>query len=230
MDLDVLQQKLGVRFKDQELLKSVLVHPSMQSRDVKDVKSPWDKLEWIGDAIVALAIRSKLVATRPLYDMGELVRLKDYLIGNEIMAEVCNEICLLDHMVIHKTERSNGGFRLRANSFEVLIGALFLDQGYEAAAQLACKLLMPKAKSAVLPPPNPKSVLQHKTKQRYGVSHPTYRVLSEQGGRVTVGIYLHEVMLGQGSGKSKKRAEAKAAEEALKRQTDWPRGTWPKAP
>ena len=152
-----------------------------------------------------------------------LTNLRSLLVNKKNFSDVGKEIDLGKYLKLSKGEEESGGRNnpsLLADSFEALVGALFLDQGMDAVKAYVNPILLPKAevfmKENALK--DPKSLLQEMIQSRKHNS-PRYKVLSEKGPAhakiFTVGVYLDDELLGQGAGRSKQEAEEEAAEIAL---------------
>lgn len=211
-------------FKNKKLLEEALTHRSYLN-EVRIKLSSNERLEFLGDSVLSLLVSGYLFEKYQNLDEGMLTNLRSLLVNKKNFSEVAKEIGLGRHLLLSKGEEESGGRNnpsLLADSFEALVGALFLDQGMEAVEKFVNPILLPRAevfmKTNALK--DPKSLLQEMIQSKKHNS-PRYNVLSETGPAhakiFTVGVFLEDELLGQGEGKSKQEAEEKAAEKALEK-------------
>ena len=209
-------------FKNKRLLEEALTHRSYLN-EVKIKLSSNERLEFLGDSVLSLLVSDYLFDKYKNLDEGMLTNLRSLLVNKKNFSDVAKEIDLGRYLKLSKGEEESGGRNnpsLLADSFEALVGALFLDQGMIAVKNYVNPILLPKAevfmKENALK--DPKSLLQEMIQSRKHNS-PRYKVLSEKGPAhakiFTVGVYLDDELLGQGAGRSKQEAEEEAAEIAL---------------
>ena len=209
-------------FKNKRLLEEALTHRSYLN-EVKIKLSSNERLEFLGDSVLSLLVSDYLFDKYKNLDEGMLTNLRSLLVNKKNFSDVGKEIDLGKYLKLSKGEEESGGRNnpsLLADSFEALVGALFLDQGMIAVKNYVNPILLPKAevfmKENALK--DPKSLLQEMIQSRKHNS-PRYKVLSEKGPAhakiFTVGVYLDDELLGQGAGRSKQEAEEEAAEIAL---------------
>jgi len=209
-------------FKNKRLLEEALTHRSYLN-EVKIKLSSNERLEFLGDSVLSLLVSDYLFDKYKNLDEGMLTNLRSLLVNKKNFSDVGKEIDLGKYLKLSKGEEESGGRNnpsLLADSFEALVGALFLDQGMDAVKAYVNPILLPKAevfmKENALK--DPKSLLQEMIQSRKHNS-PRYKVLSEKGPAhakiFTVGVYLNDELLGQGAGRSKQEAEEEAAEIAL---------------
>lgn len=215
---------VGLTFTDESLLQQVFVHRSYLNEHRSFPLDHNERLEFLGDAVL------ELVATEYLYKRfdnpeGELTNWRSALVRGEMLAKIAAELGMNDYLLLSKGEqRSEGKARnlILANAFEAFVGALYLDQGYAAAQRfLEAKLLsrLDEVLSQRLHI-DAKSDLQEKSQELLG-STPSYSILATSGPdhdrQFTVGVHLRSVLVGQGEGRSKQKAEQAAASAALAR-------------
>lgn len=220
--LTTLQEDLGVTFNDQALLQQVFVHRSYLNEHKGFSLDHNERLEFLGDAVLELAVTDHLYRTYPNAE-GELTAWRSSLVKGEQLAEVARSLKFPDYLLLSYGEAKSGGREkgyLLANAFEAFIGALYLDRGYEACADFIDKhvlSLLPDIISRKLYI-DPKSQLQEFAQEKFSQT-PTYQVISEEGpdhAKVfTVGVVVGEKVIAQGSGGSKQAAQIAAAEAAL---------------
>lgn len=219
-----LENIISIKFHREELLKEALTH-----RSYINEKPNWrlphnERLEYLGDAVLELAVTEKLFQKFTKEAEGKLTVLRAALVNYQMLARVAEEINLKDFIFMSKGEsRDNGKARdvILSNAIEALIGAIHLDQGFDSASRFIDKFIM-KHLSGILENESykdSKSKLQEIAQEKYKVT-PTYHVLDESGpahDRIfKVGVYLDKKLISEGSGTSKQEAEIEAATHALR--------------
>jgi len=183
-----------------------------------------ERLEYLGDAVLELAVTEMLYQKYPQYDEGQLTVFRASLVNFQMLAEVAKQIDLHKWLLLSKGEaKDNGRARdvILANAIEALIGALYLDGGYAIARKFVEHFVMPHLQGVIAEGSyrDAKSMLQEKTQSDLKVT-PMYKVLDESGPDhqkfFTVGVYFGEKLIAKGGGFSKQDAEVEAAKEALK--------------
>jgi len=218
------EKKIDASFKDKDLLKQAFTHRSYINENPGATLSHNERLEFLGDAVLELIVTDFLYKKYSHYTEGELTAVRSALVNAVIIAEVAGSIGINDYLLLSKGEaKDNGKARqyILANTYEALIGALYLDQGYARVDQFVGKTLLPRTEEIVSKKlwRDAKSLIQEKAQEFVQVT-PLYKVLHESGPdhdkHFTVGIYFGKEFIAQGKGKSKQEAEHKAAEAALK--------------
>jgi ribonuclease-3 len=218
------EKKIGISFKDKNLLKQAFIHRSYINENADTGLSHNERLEFLGDAVLELIVTDFLFKKYPSYTEGELTSLRSALVNAVIVSEIAFKIGINDYLLLSKGEsKDNGKARqyILANTFEALIGAIYLDQGYKVADKFLNKILLPHTEEIVAKKlwRDAKSLVQEKAQEFVGFT-PLYKVLNETGPdhnkHFTVGIYFGPDLIAKGKGKSKQEAEQKAAEVALK--------------
>lgn len=213
---------LGLPFNNLALLEEALTHRSYLNEH-KSARAHNERLEFLGDAVLELATTRFLFDTFPEKPEGDLTAYRAALVNTVSLARVAEDIGLNNLLFLSKGEaRDTGRARLiiLANAFEALLGALYLDQGYETAVAYLEKHLFPKLDGILETGAwqDAKSRFQEEAQEKKGIT-PSYKTLAEEGpdhARVfTVGVYLGEVEIARGKGKSKQEAEQDAAQNAL---------------
>ncbi len=222
MDIKELEKTLKVTFNNKDLLASALTHRSYLNENRGFTLPHNERLEFLGDAVL------ELIATRFLYDNyphpeGELTNFRSALVNYRMLSEIAKRMCLEDHLQMSKGEAKDTG-RARqvilADALEAVIGAIYLDQGYDVAKKFVEEEIIVELpgiinQGAYL---DPKSKLQEIVQEKVGVT-PAYQVLSESGPDhdkvFLVGVYLADKKVGEGKGPSKQEAEVAAAVNAL---------------
>ena len=215
-----IEKKLEVRFKNPRLLHTALVHRS-QLNESKETSSN-ERLEFLGDAVLEFIVSAALIRNHPAFDEGELTALRSNLVNTNSLAQAAEKLELGKSLYLSKGEEESGGRKnkaLLANTFESIIGAIFLDQGIPSCEKVVEALLLPKTKQALLHLKDPKSMLQEQI-QKGGQRTPIYRIISEEGPDhakiFTVGVFVNGNLLAKGTGMNKQEAEQEAAQQALK--------------
>jgi len=218
------EKKTKITFKDKGLLKQAFTHRSYINENSGTNLSHNERLEFLGDAVLELIVTDFLYRKYPSYTEGELTALRSALVNAVIISEIALAIGMNDYLLLSRGEaKDNGKARqyILANTYEAYVGALYLDQGYEAADKFVSKSLLTKTEEIVNKKlwRDAKSLVQEKAQEFVSVT-PAYKVLSESGPdhdkHFTVGIFFGRDLIAEGKGKSKQEAEQKAAEAALK--------------
>lgn len=223
-DLAALQQRLGTQFRDEALLRLALTHPSI-AHEQNTARPHNQRLEFLGDAILGAVLSQQLYEQFAEADEGLLTKSRAKLVNAASLAEHGRALDLGAHLRLSRGEEIMGG-RVRpsilADAFEALLGAIFLDRGFDAAREFILREFAGDYAELALPAgiENPKGELQEWLQAKSPVA-PVYELISAAGpdhDRDFVCAVLHEgVELAQGSGKSKKAAESDAAQTALKK-------------
>ena len=223
-DHDGLEKELGVSFNDKGLLTQALVHSSFLNENPGVFAESNERLEFLGDAVVGSAVAAELFSTYDSWPEGMLTAGRSSLVQGDTLARVAGRLGLGEHLQMGRGEEAAGG-RNRPNNlaatFEAVVGAYFLDQGYDAAADLVLRQLAPELSELTEPgaSPNPKSSLQEAI-QAQGQTAPSYRIVRVEGQdharRFTAEVVVDGVPIGTGTGSRKALAERAAADDALK--------------
>ncbi len=222
-DIQTFEGTLGFSFKDASLLRQAFTHRSYLNEHRGEVVGHNERLEFLGDAVLELISTHYLYENFPEQDEGELTAYRAALVNAITCAEIANDLEMNDYLLLSRGEaKDNGRARqmLLANAFEALVGAIYLDQGYDAARGFIEKNLFPKVDEIVKKKlwRDAKSAFQEKAQDAEGVT-PHYAVIRETGPdhdkQFIVGVYIKEAMIAQGTGKSKQEAEQEAARIAL---------------
>ncbi len=218
------EKKIKVVFKNKNLLKQSFIHRSFINENPGANLSHNERLEFLGDAVLELIVTDFLYKKYPNYAEGELTAVRSALVNAIIISEIAGNIGMNDYLLLSKGEaKDNGKARqyILANTYEALVGAMYLDQGYETVDKFITRTLLPKTEEIVNKKlwRDAKSLVQEKAQEFVSVT-PAYKVLQQVGPdhdkHFTVGIYFGADLIAEGKGKSKQEAEQKAAENALK--------------
>ncbi len=227
MDFLAAADKLGLTFKDLNLFEEAFTHRSYLNEH-KSAGNHNERLEFLGDAVLELSATRFLFEKYPAKPEGELTAYRAALVNTYSLADVAEALGFNDMLLLSKGERKDTG-RARqiilANAFEALLGALYLDQGYDAADAFLQTHLYPKLDSIIAAKSyqDAKSRFQEVAQEKKG-STPTYKTLREDGPdhdrEFVVGVFVAEKEIARGIGKSKQEAEQSAAKAALEK-TGW---------
>lgn len=224
MDLSVLETKLGLKFKNQDLLKQALTHRSYINENPGFQLGHNERLEFLGDAVLELATTEYLYNNFPKMAEGEMTSLRAALVNSSMTALVASRLQINDFLLLSRGEAKDigrGRQYILANALEAVIGAIYLDSGYAAARDFVIREIipeLPRIREEKLYR-DPKSRFQEEAQDKVGIT-PTYEVLWEWGPdhdkHFVVGVFLEKELVAKGEGKSKQEAQQKAADEALK--------------
>jgi len=224
LSLKKLQDKLSYSFKDPNLLVEALTHKSFVNENQDKGLKDNERLEFLGDAVLDLSISAYLIRQFPQAREGELSKLKAIIVSEPILSRIATDLHIGEYLFLGKGEEKSGGRKktsLLANAFEAVIGAIYMDGGFESARRVVEMTFAPYIDHIV----TRKQSFDYKTDlqeycQAHGHSLPVYKVVRETGPDhkkiFEVEIIIDGKPLGTGKGKSKKDAEQKAAKEALK--------------
>ena len=221
-----LESALGLKFRDPALLQQALVHRSLLNEQGGQPEDSYERMEYLGDAVLELTVSTELFRRFPLLDEGDLTKLRSSLVRGDSLAKVARRLNLGDFILLGKGEETTGGRErdsILAAAFEAVVAAVYLDQGYEQASQFVAQLLGPELEQISLqgdPLDNPKSGLQERV-QAIGLSTPKYRLASSEGPDhnplFTVEVLVDGEVAGTGQGGRRSDAEKSAARDALSR-------------
>lgn len=223
-DINKLEKKIGVIFKNSDLLKEALTHRSYLNENPRWNLPHNERLEFLGDAVLELATSNHLFKSFPGSPEGELTVYRAALVNYQSLAEVASDMSLDDYVLTSKGERKDQPKAMEvilANAMEAVIGAIYLDQGYDAAEKFISENVLVKLPEILESKSykDPKSELQEIVQEKFRVT-PSYQVLAEFGPahekEFTVGVYFgKDLPEAEGTGTSKQEAEVEAAKNAL---------------
>jgi ribonuclease-3 len=225
VDVEALQERLGVKFGRPELLAQAMVHRSYVNEAPDRSIQSNERLEFLGDAVLGCVIARWLYDRYPHLDEGRLTELRAYLVKGETLARVAERLGLGRFLLLGRGEDATGG-RTRplnlARTFEAVVGAMYLDAGFARTERWLLRVMRPELEGLGRGdlPTDAKSRLQHRVQLLFGVA-PQYRIVEAVGPdhakMFTVEAVVGGKVLGSGRGRSKRLAERQAAEEALAR-------------
>ena len=215
---------LGLEFDDISLLETAFVHGSFVSEFPGVFDESNQRLEFLGDAVLGLIVAQELLTRFPEWPEGRLTQVRASLVDGQSLSKIAARLGLGEWLVMGRGEIERGGSERRSNLadvFEALMGALFLDQGYDASRDFAVRVMgveLDLAGEAGAAQRHPKSLL-HEAAMERGYGPPVYETIDMDGPShdpiFTVQAMVNGVALGTGQGPSKKTAGAEAAMEAL---------------
>lgn len=218
-----LPDKIVTYFSHPDKAMPALVHRSyLNESSLYPVSN--ERLEFLGDAVIELWTSEKIYTLFPHFSEGKLTNLRSLIVRTESLAAVSTGLDLGKYLLLSRGEEKSGGREntaLLANTFEALIGALYLDGGFSAIDKFLTRFFLPQIKkqSAKKELKDPKSLFQEKAQEYYS-STPIYKILSTTGPEhkkyFVCGVFLAQHMLAEGTGHSKQEAEEHAAKNALK--------------
>ncbi len=219
-----LAESIGITFNDINILKQALTHssyvnenPALNSMDHNE------RLEFLGDSVVGLAVCDYLFRKFPTYQEGELTKIKSLVVSKPVLAELGRRLKLGDYLLLGHGEEVSGGRRrdsLLANAFESIVGAIYLDNDLDTVSAFVLSFLGEIIQNTL----DSKEHRDYKTNlQEYSQKHfkvtPRYKIVKTEGpdhARVYhVEVRLPNDILGVGQGNSKKEAEQMAARSAF---------------
>ena len=216
VDCSKLENSIGYSFRDKKLLQSALTHASA------DVGESYERLEFLGDAVLALAVSEHLFFEKPEDSEGDLTKCRAALVNETALAEVARDLELSEFLTLGRGERNSGGAdkpSILADVVEAIIGAVYVDSGFESAKSMVNRLLENSFQTVL----SGGGFKDFKTRlqecyHKKGISDIQYVVYKEEGpphDRVFyVKLYVDGEEIAQGQGRSKKTAEQKAAKQA----------------
>ena len=222
-DFNEFEKHIGVVFKDKDLLKQAFIHRSYLNEHPRTGLAHNERLEFLGDAVLELAVTDYLYQTFPDKTEGDLTSYRAALVNTGSISRGAQDLEMNRYLLLSKGEAKDTGKAreyILANTFESVIGAIYLDRGYGAAEKFITKYLLPYLKDILEHQlwQDAKSHFQEKAQERVGVT-PLYKVLGEAGPdhekEFTVGVFLKADLVAEGRGRSKQDAEQEAARQAL---------------
>lgn len=225
-DWKPFEETIGVTFKNYELLAQAFIHRSFLNENPRLGLDHNERLEFLGDAVLELAVTDYLYREYPNSPEGELTSYRAALVNAVSLAEAAVEISMNDYLFLSRGESKDMGKArsyILANAFEALIGAIYLDQGYPVAERFIANTLYKKTGDVIRKKlwKDSKSFVQEKAQEHVGFT-PSYKVVRETGPdhdkHFTIGIFFGEEKIAEGKGRSKQEAEQEAAKNALEKK------------
>lgn len=218
---EALEEVLGIHFQNPELLHLALTHRSYIYETAGEGLSSNERLEFLGDSILAFISAAFLYRAFPDLSEGELSDIRAILVKRDTLASFARDIQLGNYLLLGRGEQhSGGGQRVLASAFEAVLGAIYLDQGIETVRAFLLPRLEPLARNIVQKRlfKDNKSLFQELAQARDGIT-PSYRLVGQEGPshdrEFMVEVMLGTQVAGKGHGRNKQSAEQEAAYNAL---------------
>ncbi len=222
--IEDFQTLIGVKFTDTSLLERAFIHRSYLNEHPNAGLEHNERLEFLGDAVLELVVTDYLYRNYPNPE-GDLTNWRSALVKTESLAAVAEKLEIAQYFKLSRGE-AKGNARshslISANAVEAVIGAIYLDQGYEAAKKFITAHIVSRLPEILETGTwmDPKSKFQETAQEQFGLT-PAYRVMDESGPDhdkvFTVGVYVGDKLFGKGSGSSKQAAQQAAASKALEK-------------
>ncbi len=222
-DFTPFERSLGISFADKSILARAFTHRSYINENPRSGLEHNERYEFLGDAVIELIITDYLFRQYPTHAEGDLTAYRSALVNAIIMGEAANELGMNDYLLLSKGEQKDVG-RARqtilANAYEAFVGALYLDQGYEACVTFVTNSLIPRLPEIIKKKlwKDAKSLVQEEAQERLNIT-PSYKVVAETGPDhdkwFMIGIYFGDKKIAEGKGRSKQEGEQSAARAAL---------------
>jgi ribonuclease III len=222
-DFSQFESKAGVSFKNKDLLRQAFTHRSYLNENRGTNLEHNERLEFLGDAVLELIVTDYLYNKYPQTPEGELTSYRSALVNSMTLAQAATDLGMNEFLLLsHGESKDTGRARtyILANTFEAFLGALYIDQGYEATKDFIAKQIFHLIDEIVEKGlwMDAKSKFQEAAQDKEGVT-PSYKTIKEVGPdhdkRFTVGVYIGNELVVTGEGKSKQEAEQNAARKAL---------------
>ena len=219
--MHTLEEKLGYTFQNRSLLENALTHSSCANESRGKLQSN-ERLEFLGDSILGMVVADHLYRNHPDLPEGELTRTRAALVCEESLVVVAEELGLGQYLRLGKGEEAGGGRHrpsIRADAVEAVLAAVYLDGGIGSARKIIQKYILSREVTGLTKPRDYKTALQELVQRESG-QVLRYRLTGEEGPDhdkiFLVQVLLNGTVVGKGSGRSKKKAEQAAAEQAIK--------------
>jgi ribonuclease III len=221
-DIAELEKKIKIKFNNPKLLQQAVTHRSYLNENRGYELDHNERLEFLGDAVLELVVTEYLYNNFPNPE-GELTNWRASLVNKDMLASVSRSLEVGDFLLMSRGESKDTGRAreyLLANALEAIIGAIYLDQGYDSPKKFILDNIVVQLERVIREKLylDPKSLFQEESQDKVGIT-PNYRVISETGPdhnkKFVVGVYLEEEEVAQGEGASKQEAQRNAAKNGL---------------
>lgn len=221
-ELDALQSAIGYTFADRSLLVQALTHPSYLGEHKE--QSSNQRMEYLGDAVLELAVSTYLYSRLPAKAEGELSRIRAAIVSEQPLSVAAREIDLGRYLYLSQGERTSGGAEkasILSDALEAVFGAIYLDSGFEPACAAVLRLMDARMEDITA---HCGEAVDHKSRlqelvQQHGAARIEYREEAQHGPAhdrsYTFSVWINGKMCGSGSGKTKKAAQQEAAGSAF---------------
>jgi len=222
-NFEELEKKLGITFKNKDLLTQAFTHRSYLNENPDFKLEHNERLEFLGDAVIELIVTSHLYKEYPEKAEGELTNWRAALVNAKMMTSVAEDLGFNDYLLLSRGETKEVGKArayILANTFEALLGALYLDSGYSPCDEFIKKYLFKNLVGIIKDGSykDSKSKFQEEAQEKVSIT-PNYKVVKESGPdhdkKFVVGVFLGAELIAEGQGSSKQEAEEDAATVAL---------------
>jgi len=225
MEIEKLEEKISIKFKNKDILRQALVHRSYLNENRDFELDHNERLEFLGDAVLELATTEFLFKNFSNPE-GELTNFRAALVNSNMLAVIANELGLEEYLLMSRGEKKDTGKArqyILANALEAVIGAIYIDQGYRKAKKFVGDNFLVKMEDVLDKKlyQDPKSKFQEHSQEIEGTT-PSYKVMKEWGPdhdkHFVIAVYLGDEKVAEGEGTSKQLAQMKAAEAGLKKK------------
>lgn len=222
-EISEIEHALGYSFKNKQLLLEALTHRSFSHENPQITQTCNERLEFLGDSVLGLAVVEYLFKTMEDYSEAAMSKIKSYIVKESILSETALKISLGRYIKFGKGEEENKGCEKKsilADAMEAVFGAVYMDSGYESASMVVVELLKDKLDAAIHSENflDFKTDLQNECQMKFNIL-PEYKIIKQEGKdhqRIfTAEVFINSKSFGKGKGRSKKEAETTAAKEAL---------------
>ena len=223
VDTDSLETAIDYSFKNSEHILEALTHKSYYYENKGKSRAHNERLEFLGDSVLGLITAFYLFRHDVFMTEAMMSKVKSYVVKGSVISGIARELSLGDYLLIGKGEVDTGGREkssILTNAMEAVIGAVYIDGGYEAATHIVLRLFRDRLEGVISSGEfhDYKTEFQEISQERLGIT-PEYRVIAQEGldhSKVfTVEVIVEHKVYGSGTGKSKKKAEQMAASRAL---------------
>ncbi|MFB6226235.1 MAG: ribonuclease III [Candidatus Paceibacteria bacterium] len=228
-NFEEFEEKIGIDFDNKNHLVQAFVHRSYINESREFPLENNERLEFLGDAVLELSVTEYLFRNY-LNPEGELTNWRAALVNADMCSRVARELGMNSYLFLSKGEKQEGDTKARnyilANAIEALIGAIYIDQGFDMADQFIRRWIISKLPEVLEKGlwMDPKSRFQEAAQDKVGIT-PTYEVIEEEGPdhnkTFTVGVYLEDEQVATAQGSSKQEAQERAAEKGIEKK-NWP--------
>lgn len=224
IDFGIFEKKIGISFENKALLEQAFTHRSFINENKDTASDHNERLEFLGDAVLELVITDFLYKKYPKANEGDLTAYRSALVNATTCAHVATELDVNNFLRLSRGEAKDSEGRARqfilANTLEAIIGAIYMDQGFDVVKKFILDNISPLIEDIVKKGEwiDSKSLFQEEAQEASGQT-PVYRTMKETGPdhdkKFTVGVFIGSEMIATGEGKSKQDAEQAAAAKAL---------------
>lgn len=216
-----IEEKLGYKFKDEQLLITALTHSSY-ANEHGDYLMCNERMEFLGDSVLSVIVAEHIYKNMPSDAEGKLTRLRAALVCEKTLAQFSRELNLGKYLRLGHGEMQTGGNErpsILADAFEALLAAVYLDGGREQAKKMVMRFILPQIENGINDDTRDYKTLLQEVVQKNPEERLSYRQVAESGPdhdkTFTVEVFINSNLIGTGTGHSKKKAEQEAARKGL---------------